>query len=62
MTSNELGQNRGWHDSRFGWLPVTTGYQNFGLKVVTGNYWLPEFRYQGGNRLPLVTIISDTGW
>ena len=24
-----------------GWLPVTTGYQNIGLKVVTGYHWLP---------------------
>ena len=32
---------RGRHDSRFGWLPVTTGYQNFGLRVVTGYQWLP---------------------
>ena len=24
-----------------GWLPVTTGYQNFRIRVVTGYYWLP---------------------
>ena len=29
-------QSRGQHDSRFGWLPATTGYRNFGLRVVTG--------------------------
>ena len=37
---------RGRNDSRVGWLPVTTGYQNFGPKVVTGYYWLPEFGSQ----------------
>ena len=64
--------NRGRQDSRLGWLPVTTGYHNFGLRVVTsyhwlpelglrfvtGYHWLPEFRFQVGYRLQLVTIIS----
>ena len=36
-------RNRGRHDSRFGWLPVTTGYQNFGLRVVTGYHWYQNF-------------------
>ena len=47
------------HNSRFGWLPVTTGYQNFGLRVVTGYHWLLEFRSRIGNRLPLVTKFDD---
>ena len=43
-----------------GWLPVITGYHNFGLSFVTGYHWLPEFWTQVGFRLPLVTIISDS--
>ena len=39
-----------------GCLPVTTGYLNFGLRVVTGYNWLPEFQNKGGYRLLLVTI------
>ena len=26
-----------------GWLPVTTGYHNFALRLVTGYHWLSEF-------------------
>ena len=52
---------RGRHDSRFGWLPVTTGYQNFGLRVVTGYHLLPEFGSQDGYQLPLVTRILVSG-
>ena len=48
--------SRNQHDSRFGWLSVTTGYQNFGLGVVTVYHWLPKFWPQGCYRLPLVTI------
>ena len=50
------------HNSRFGWLPVTTGYQNFGRWVVTGYHWLPEFGSQGGYQLPLVSRIWVSGW
>ena len=45
-----------------GWIPVTTGHQNFGLRVVTGYDWLPEFSSQGGYRLPLITRILVSGW
>ena len=60
--------NRGRHDSRFGWLPVTTGYQNLGLSVridlhtQAGQFftqigyrlhWLPGFWSQ----LPSVTSL-----
>ena len=41
-----------------GWLPLTTGYQNFGPRVVTDYHCLPEFQAQSGSRLPLITIIS----
>ena len=52
---------RGRHDSSFVWLPVTTGYQNFGLRVVTGYHWLPGFGPQVSNRLPSVTIDYQLG-
>ena len=45
-----------------GWLPVTTGYQNLGLRLVTGYHWLPEFGSQVGYRLPLVTRILVSRW
>ena len=45
-----------------GWFPVTNGYQNFGLWMVTAYQWLPELWTQSGDRLPLVAIISDSGW
>ena len=32
---------------------VTTGYQNFGLSVVTGKHCLNEFQSQVGYRLPV---------
>ena len=35
------------------------GYQNTGLRVVTGYYWLPLFRSRIGYRLPLVTKFDD---
>ena len=60
-------KGRGRRDSRFGRLPVTTGYHyfgfrvtgchwsaDFGLRVVTGFNCLPEFRTQVGYGLPLV--------
>ena len=50
-------QRRGRHDSRFGWLPVTPGYQHLSLRVVTVYHLLPEFWSQGGYRLPLGTTI-----
>ena len=27
-----------------GWLPFTTGNQNFRVRVVNGYHWLPEFQ------------------
>ena len=45
----------------FGLMMVTTGYQNVGLRVVTVYHWLPEFRAQGGYRLPLFTRILHSG-
>ena len=34
--------SRDRRDSRFAWLPVTTGYQNCSLRPVTGYYGLPN--------------------
>ena len=42
-----------------GWLPVTTGYQNFRPWLFAGYHWLPEFRSQIGYRFPLVTTFDD---
>lgn len=41
---------------------ITTDYQNFNLKLVTGYHLLIEFWSQMGYRLPLVTKIADPGW
>ena len=54
--------------SGYRWLPEfrtqggNAGNQNFGLTVITVYHCLPLFRTQGGYRLPLVTIIPDSGW
>ena len=58
----ETCETRGRDDSSYAWLPVTTGYQNFGFRVVTGYHCLPGFRFQGGYRLPLVTRIMVSWW
>ena len=42
-----------------GWLPVTTGYQNFRPRLVTRYHWLSEFRTEIGYRLPLLTKLDD---
>ena len=34
-----------------GWLPVTTGYHNFGLKSVTGYQRLPKNQNFSGNQV-----------
>ena len=37
-----------------GWLPVTTGYQNFGLRFVTGYHWSPNLTiFTGYHLLPI---------
>ena len=48
----ETCETRGRDDSSYAWLPVTTGYQNFAFRVVTGYHWLPELWSHGGYLLP----------
>ena len=57
-----LGLNRGRYDSRFAWLPLTTGYQNFRPRVFIVYHWLPLFQDQTGYRLPVANFTIQTGY
>ena len=48
-----------YHDFSLRVVPVTTGYHNFRIRVVTVYHWLPSFRSQIGYRLPLVIKFDD---